>query len=77
MNRMNFGSEWARWIHECLAMACISILVNGSPSTSFQMERGVRQGDALSPFLFLITVDGLKCILNKVRELGLINVCLF
>lgn len=63
-------------MEECLSTACVSILVNGGSSDPFNMNRGVRQGDALSPFPFLITVEGLKCIIDKAKEVGLID-CVF
>lgn len=70
---MGFSSTWVDWIYECLSTARFIVLVNGSPSSDYAMERGVRQGDPLSPFLFLIAVEGLKCLLQKATELGLIE----
>ena len=40
--------------------ALFSILVNGSPSQPFNTSRGIRQGDPISPFLFVIMVEGLS-----------------
>ncbi|MCH96459.1 LINE-1 reverse transcriptase like, partial [Trifolium medium] len=49
----------------------MSILVNGSPTTDFKVEKGLRQGDPLSPFLFLIVVEGLTQLVNRAVELEL------
>nr|GEZ04753.1 reverse transcriptase domain, reverse transcriptase zinc-binding domain protein [Tanacetum cinerariifolium] len=42
-----------------------SVLFNGSPMKEFNMERGVRQGDPLWPFLFILAAEGLNALINK------------
>lgn len=50
MRLMNFSSKWVEWIKECVFTASANVLVNGSPSGDFRLERGIRQGDPLSPY---------------------------
>ncbi|XP_071704231.1 uncharacterized protein [Rutidosis leptorrhynchoides] len=71
MEKMGFGDKWRGWILACLKSATISVLVNGSPTNEFSLERGVRQGDPLSPFLFIIAAEELNILAKKAIENGL------
>lgn len=71
--KFGFGSKWLGWIKTCLSTASISILVNGSPTNEIQLERGLRQGDPLSPFLFNIVAEGLNKLLSRAKDMGLIR----
>ena len=42
MVTMGFGTKWRRWISQCLSTASVSLIINGSPSKPFKMERGIR-----------------------------------
>lgn len=71
--RMGFGVKRRKWIHECISSATFYILINGSPIGFFQAQRGLRQGDPLSPFLFTIVGEALSCMITIVGEANLIN----
>lgn len=48
----------------------MSILVNGSPIKDFEVGRGLRQGDPLSQFLFVLVAKGLSGLINKASDKG-------
>nr|GEX91828.1 RNA-directed DNA polymerase, eukaryota, reverse transcriptase zinc-binding domain protein [Tanacetum cinerariifolium] len=64
LHKLGFSSRWRTWINNCLMPARISILINGSPTSEFSLKRGLRQGDHLSSFLFIIVMEGLRMALN-------------
>jgi hypothetical protein len=65
MARMGFADGWRRWIRACVFQSSMSVLVNGSPTRDFIVGKGLRQGDSLSPFLFLIAAEGLTGLMCK------------
>ncbi|GKB40902.1 putative RNA-directed DNA polymerase, eukaryota, reverse transcriptase zinc-binding domain protein [Tanacetum coccineum] len=60
MEQVGFSRKWINWIHSCLDSAFASVLVNGSPTKEFKLERGLQQGDLLSPFLFILSIEALN-----------------
>ncbi|GKB56445.1 putative RNA-directed DNA polymerase [Tanacetum coccineum] len=62
MEKMGFGTKWQNWVKSCLESATVSILINGSLTQEFCMERGLHQGDPLSLFLFLIVAKALQVL---------------
>ncbi|CAJ2672826.1 unnamed protein product [Trifolium pratense] len=70
MVKMGFAGKWMRWTKACIFNSSMSVLVNGSPTGDFKVGKGLRQGDPLSPFLFLIAAEGLTGMVNKAVDIG-------
>ena len=68
MGRMGFGSRWMSWIKWCISIASFSVLINGSLASFFLSSRGLRQGDPLSPYLFVIGMEALSSLINHAVE---------
>ncbi|GJT45976.1 RNA-directed DNA polymerase, eukaryota, reverse transcriptase zinc-binding domain protein [Tanacetum coccineum] len=71
LKNLGFGSRWRDWIQSCLNSSKGSILVNGSPTSEFQYFKGLKQGDPLSPFLFILVMESLHLSFQKVVNAGL------
>ncbi|GKB75641.1 putative RNA-directed DNA polymerase, eukaryota, reverse transcriptase zinc-binding domain protein [Tanacetum coccineum] len=67
MEQMGFSIKWRKWIHGCLNSAFASVLVNGSPTKEFKIQKGLCQGDHLSPFLIIIAVEALHVTLQEAK----------
>ena len=73
LGRMAFPVLWRKWIRECVCTATVSVLVNGSLIDEFPLKRGLRQGDPLSPFLFLLAAEGLNIVMKSLVEAQLFS----
>ncbi|GJZ45985.1 RNA-directed DNA polymerase, eukaryota, reverse transcriptase zinc-binding domain protein [Tanacetum coccineum] len=71
LKRFGFSEKWCGWIQNCLLSSKGSVIVNGTPTKEFQFHRGLKQGDPLSPFLFLLIMESLHISMQRVVDAGL------
>lgn len=65
---LNFPVKFINWIMVCITTPKFSLLLNGSPCSFFSSKRGVRQGDPMSPYLFVLGVKYLTRLLKDVHR---------
>lgn len=68
MRRMDFSDKWINLIMECVTSVTYRILVNGSPNSEISSSRGLRQGDLMSPYFFLLSMQSLSNGLKRLEE---------
>ncbi|GJS62004.1 RNA-directed DNA polymerase, eukaryota, reverse transcriptase zinc-binding domain protein [Tanacetum coccineum] len=73
LKKFGFGDKWCKWIHSCLQSSKGSILINDSPMPEFQFFKGLKQGDPLSPFLFILVMESLHLSFQRVVDAGLFS----
>ena len=59
MHKLGFCERWISWIHVCISSVSYNVLINGEPKGNIIPTRGIRQGDPLSPFMFIILTEAL------------------
>ena len=73
LQRLGFHSKWVRWVRGCLESSSISVLVNGSPTEELKLSRGLRQGDPMVPFLFLMVAEGLAGLVRQASKQNMLT----
>ncbi|GJS04028.1 RNA-directed DNA polymerase, eukaryota [Tanacetum coccineum] len=70
LQAFGFGPNWCKWIRGIFSSAMASILVNGSPTSEFPFYCGLKQGDPLAPFLFILVMESLHISVSKAVNEG-------
>lgn len=79
MRKMVFYEKWISLMMMCVTMVSYSVLINGQEKGTITPSRGIRQGDPISPYLFLLCVEGLSAMFREEECEGRIwgiSVCL-
>ena len=73
MEKLGFHSRWRRLMMQCISSVTYDVRINGKPSGHIIPTRGLRQGDPLSPYLFLLCAEGLSALIKKASADGLLE----
>ena len=65
LKEMGFGNKWIGWIKWCISTVSFSVLLNGSPMGNFQSSRGLKEGDPLSRYLFILGMKVFSLLVDK------------
>lgn len=73
MKKMGFSHQWMKWIMTCVETFDYSVIINGTLTDPIIPGRGLRQGDPLSPYLFIICAEDLFAFIKKEEDRCEIN----
>ncbi|KAL0291209.1 UNVERIFIED_CONTAM: hypothetical protein Sradi_7031800 [Sesamum radiatum] len=88
LHLFKFPDRFIVWVEQCITTASFSISLNGAIHGFFTSTRGLRQGDPMSPYLFVLVMESLHLLIKsttqndtnfqfhwRCKELGIVNLC--
>ncbi|TQD75011.1 hypothetical protein C1H46_039451 [Malus baccata] len=69
MEKMGFSIGWRRIVMSCICTVSFAVILNGQPGDTFAPSRGIRQGDPLSPYLFLLVSEVLSRMIQSAVDM--------
>jgi hypothetical protein len=73
LQALGFGPRWREWVSTLFRTTTSCAILNGHKGPSFSHARGVRQGDPLSPMLFILAMDPLQRLLDMATQQGILT----
>jgi hypothetical protein len=70
LERLGFANKWIQWMMLCVSSVTYSVLVNHDKVGPIFPGKGLRQGDPLSPYLFILVTEGLSTLIKKSAAQG-------
>ena len=75
---MSFNKNWINLIMKCISLVSYSVIINGTAYGNITPTRGLRQGDPISPYSFLLCAEGFSALIHdaaKNNQLQGIGIC--
>jgi hypothetical protein len=73
MLKLGFSRAWVTLLMRFVSAVSFSVLFNGAPQGEFRSTREIRQGDPISPYLFLLVAEDLSCLLKSHNRSSALN----
>ena len=73
LTEMDFGNKWVGWIQGCISTTSFLVITNGSLIDFFKSSRGLRQGDPLPPYLFVMGMEVFPLLIDKATMGGFLS----
>lgn len=70
LEKLGFAARWIQWVMACVKSVSYSFLLSGEPQGLVTSSHGIRQGDPLSPYLFILCTEVLSAMCNKAQTSG-------